>query len=150
VGQVTVRLPFLPGPIISDRVPESTGSGVAFGEALASGLATGDEVGEGDASAEGLGDTLGDGLGEGLGVADFVTLITNRLWHDCEPQPTMVALRITLLPARPDVSTTRTDGSSDCDTRPAELDQSTLIRRGSMGRRLQVYRNLRLVFPSAI
>ena len=155
VGQLTVRLPFRPGPNIDPSgVSEVIGSGVALADALGSGLAAGDNAGEGDASTEGLGETvgegLGDGLGEGLGAAAFVTLITNRLWHDCEPQPVMVVLRITLLPARPDVSTSRVDGSCDSDTCPGSMVQSALIRRGSTRRLLQVYCNFSVVFPSAI
>ena len=150
VGQLTVRLPFLPGPTIADRGSESISSGVTAGVALAAGLAKGDEVGEGEASTDGLGDTLGDGLGEGLGEADFVTLITNRLWHDCDPQPVMVAVRTTLLPASPDVSISTIEGSCDDNARPAEVVQLILIRRGSMTRPLHVYCNFRFVFPSVI
>ena len=155
VGQLTVRLPFRPGPNI-DPSGLSVGSGMAVGEALASGLAV--DVGEGDASTEGLGETRGDGLGEtvgdglgdGLGDAPFVTLITNRLWHDCEPHPVMAAIRTTRLPARPDVSMSRFDGSLANDTRPGSMVQSALIRRGLMRRPLQVYCNFSVVFPSAI
>lgn len=144
VGQLTVRVPFLPGAIPSDSLSESICSGVAVaeGEASAEGL--------GDTRGDGLGDTLGDGLGDGLGEADFVTLIMNRRWHDCDPQPLMVAVRTTLLPASPDVSISTIEGSSDDDARPAEVVHLILIRRGSMTRPLHVYCNFRFVIPSAI
>ena len=151
VGQLTVRLPFRPGPNI-DPNGVSAGSGMAVGEALASRL--GVDVGESDASTDGLGETVGDGLGDtvgdGLAAVAFVTLITNRLWHDCEPQPVIVAIRTTLLPARSDVSMSRFEGSRDSDTRPGSMVQSALIRRGSMSRPLHVYCNFSVVFPSAI
>ena len=150
VGQLTVRLPFRPGPNIDPR-GVSIGSAVAVAEALASGLAAGVVVGEGDASAEGLGDTLGEGLGDGLAGAACVTLITNRLWQACGPQPLMYAVRTTLFPARSDVSIPKIDRSSDdVDTRPGVMVQSSLISRGSMGRPLQVYCNFSVVFPSVI
>ena len=154
VGQLTVRLPFRPGPNI-DPKGVSTGPGVAVAEALASGLAAGVDVGEGDASSDGLGDMRGDGVGDtvgdGLEVAAFVTLITYRRWHVCGPQPLMYAVRTTRLPASPDASIPRTDRSSDnIDTRPGVMVQSSLICRGSTRRPLQAYCNFSVVFPSAI